>query len=258
VEPISGPVPVIGTLPAVGRVEGERTAPTANENHTFTLGDVLGAIAEGRRPIDIAFQAETTQIVEKLRDLARPGEPLIALLASAERQAGTTAASLAIAYTSALAGHRVLLVDGASATAELSSVFAPDLSQDHPCVLDNKQHLAEITWFDSRSGLGLLPIALADLRRMTPTQRRRFGVGLGRLAKDYDLVIIDGGGIDDDQAIGALTSVATIVIPVVPKGTDLNRSSGRVLGALGTGIDQMPGAIVTPAPGSMKIATDAA
>jgi Mrp family chromosome partitioning ATPase len=88
---------------------------------------------------------------------------------------------------------------------------------------------------------------LADLRRMTPTQRRRFGVGLGKLARDYDLVVVDGGSLTDDQAVAALTSVATVVVPVAPPHADLNEASSRVLGALGTGIDQMPGAVVAAA-----------
>lgn len=251
VEPISQPVPILATVPRV--YHRAATSPalqrveTAADADSFAMADVLGALADGTQPADKAFQSAAMAIVERLRDLARSGEPMVALFAAADRQSGVSAAALGAAYAAALAGHRVLLVDAASATAELSMVFAADLAQNHPCVLDNKAHLAEITWFDSRSGLGLLPIALADLRRMTPTQRRRFGIGLTKLARDYDLVVIDGGSLDQDQAVAALTSIATIVVPVVPAGVDVQVASGRVLGALGTGIDQMPGAIITPA-----------
>ena len=97
---------------------------------------------------------------------AKPGKPAIAIFLAPIANSGTSATALAVAYAGALAGDRVLLVDAASANAELSTVFAAEFADDAVVMLDNKDHLARITTRDARSGLAFLPIALADLRML--------------------------------------------------------------------------------------------
>ena len=106
----------------------------------------------------------------------------------------------------------------ASGDPTLSNQFAGDLRQDHPCVLDSKEHLAELTSRDAQSGLAFLPIALADLRTLTMNQRNRLAQGLGKLAMDYDVVLIDGGSIEDDEAIASLVPIASQVVLVAANG----------------------------------------
>ena len=81
-------------------------------------------------------------------------------------------------------------------------------------VLDNKEHLARITTHDARSGLSLLPIALADLRALKGQQRRRLATGITALAEDYDLVVIDGGALLEDEAVMSLVPATDQVILV--------------------------------------------
>ena len=49
-------------------------------------------------------------------------------------------------------------------------------------------------------------------------QRNRLAQGLGKLAMDYDVVLIDGGSIEDDEAIASLVPIASQVVLVAANG----------------------------------------
>jgi Mrp family chromosome partitioning ATPase len=63
----------------------------------------------------------------------------------------------------------------------------------------------------------VLPIALADLRRLKATQRRRLAEGLSALARSYDLVVIDAGPVLEDDAALTLLPLAGDVLVVARK-----------------------------------------
>ena len=108
------------------------------------------------------------------------------------------------------------MVDAASGNPSLSHEFSADRWQDKPCILDNKDHLAAIASREPNSGLTFLPIALADLRTLIPSQCTRLSTGLRRLAADYDVVVIDGCALDEDTAVAAIRALATSVVVVRP------------------------------------------
>jgi Mrp family chromosome partitioning ATPase len=98
--------------------------------------------------------------------------------------------------------------------ADLSSIFAHDLDPGTVVVLDNKDDLAKITTHDVRSGLSFLPIALADIRRLKTSQRRRLADGLTALSQSYDYVFIDTGPLLEDEAARTLLPTADEVLLV--------------------------------------------
>ena len=166
-----------------------------------------------------AYKTSIERMAERLRDLAPVGGTQVLLLVSETRGTATSHSALAVAYARARAGERVLLVDAASGHPALSLEFAGELQQDEPCQLDSKDHLAAITSHEAESGLTFLPIALAELRTLTPGQRRRLATGLAHLAADYDMVVIDGGGLDDDAPIALLAELTTTVVVPSHSGT---------------------------------------
>jgi polysaccharide biosynthesis transport protein len=180
----------------------------------ITIGDVLQAIASETTNGDAPFRDTVSQTLDAVLAMDDPLGRLIVLIGAEERGVGVTTVATALAYAAARRGVPTLLVDASSADPTLSQLFASDQPQTEPCVLDSKRHLQAILETDSRSGLALLPIALADLRTFSPDQHRRFMSGMTQLSGDYRLVIIDGGMVDADGALNGLADVATQVVSV--------------------------------------------
>ena len=98
-----------------------------------------------------------------------------------------------------MGGEKALLIDASSADPTLSLLFAGDLVQEQPCVLDSKEHLLALTTRDTKSGLVFLPMALADLTGLSKTQRGRLAKGIADVTRDFDIVVIDGGALPDSR-----------------------------------------------------------
>ncbi len=178
-----------------------------------SVSDLLLAMAHEKASAEPAFRQAIHRLLSRLQSGVGDGEPLTLLLGSPHRGAGTSAATLALGCAAARTGQRVLLVDAASIDAELSEVFAGELSQTEPVVLDSSEHLARIVKCDDVSGISVLPIAFADLRTLNSNQKRRLATGITSLAQAYDLVLIDGGALlDDDSALSLLPAVDRIAI----------------------------------------------
>ncbi len=178
------------------------------------FSDLMSALSNTRGSKTPGYRQAILRLLNRISSKAAQGKPAIAIFLAPSANAGTSATALAVAYAGALAGERVLLVDAASANAELSTIFAAEFKDDSVVLLDNKDHLARITTRDARSGLAFLPIALADLRVLKSNQRRRLVTGLTGLAQSYDLVVIDGGALLEDESGASLIPAADQVILV--------------------------------------------
>jgi Mrp family chromosome partitioning ATPase len=163
--------------------------------------------------------------------------------------AGNSATALAVGYAAARAGERVLLVDATSVNPELSTIFATTLKPTNVVILDSKEHLNQITTQDPSSGLAFLPIALADLRSLKTQQRRRLVAGLNGLSQSYDLVIIDAGGVLEDEAAMSLAPVADRLMIVAHAGVTTHGDIARTLEILEPMRDRITGGVLTMSPG---------
>lgn len=212
-------LPVRATLPVLQSEKSmlERTQSwfggTSDGGH---FADILQVMSDPQTPAAARYRQAILRLTSTLRP--KDGKTAIAAIISPRSGAGASSTALAIAYSAALSGERTLLVDAASANAALSEVFAGSLNAGTVVVLDSKDDLAHITTRDDRSGLSVLPIALADLRRLKATQRTRLAEGLAALAKSYDLVVIDAGPILEDDAVLTLLPLAGDVLVVAREG----------------------------------------
>ncbi|MCU0730327.1 MAG: exopolysaccharide transport family protein [Hyphomonas sp.] len=212
-------LPVRATLPVLGTAKSilERTQSwfggRIEDGH---FSDILQVMSDPQTPGAARYRQAILRLTSTLRP--KDGKTAIAAIVSPRSGAGASSTALAIAYSAALSGERTLLVDAASANAALSEVFAGSLDAGTVVVLDSKDDLARITTRDDRSGLSVLPIALADLRRLKATQRTRLAEGLAALAKSYDLVVIDAGPILEDDAVLTLLPLAGDVLVVAREG----------------------------------------
>jgi uncharacterized protein involved in exopolysaccharide biosynthesis len=227
-----------------------RLVPTGREvrggSRAPDLDDVLDALAPGGRG-RTAFEAGVRRLAGRLRDLDAGNGPRVLALASSEPGAGVTTTALAIAYSEALNGTRTLLIDAASNEPTLSEAYASDIDQSRPCVLDSKAHLDELVSREPKSGLAFLPIAMADLRTLTPTQRTRLATGIGRLAADYDLVVIDAGATGVDTSAAALAGLATQMIAVGRNASGRGPDGRAIAHALALPEHKVAGVVLTAA-----------
>lgn len=241
------PLRVVGHVPTlVRRGRGLRRRRGALVS---TLDDAMAALADDATVSDPSYKSAIKRVATRLRHLDKSEMPQIVLFVSATPRAGTTFATFSLAYTQALGGERALLIDAASSDPALSTQFAGDLRQNHPCVLDSKEHLAELTSREAQSGLTFLPIALADLRALTMNQRKRLAAGLSKLAMDYDVVLIDGGSIEDDEAIASLVPIASQVVVVAADGRRDPSRARDVVDVLQVPQERIAGVLVTMSEG---------
>jgi uncharacterized protein involved in exopolysaccharide biosynthesis/Mrp family chromosome partitioning ATPase len=200
--------------------------PTLDAAH---FSDLMSAIGDARSTRAPAYRQAVLRLLNRILAKGHAGVPTTALFMASDPGAGTSATALAVAYAAALAGEKVLLVDAASSNAELSTMFAAGLGDGEVVVLDNKDDLARIVTQDARSGLSFLPIALADLRMMKTSQRRRLATGLTALAKDYTLMIIDAGALLEDESGASLVPAAQQVLLVAKERTTSRQSIAEAM-----------------------------
>ena len=212
------------TLPPIGGagvLSGlrHRLGGRSSAQRSTALADVLETISGKSGTAGEAYRQAILRLLSAITARAAEKRPYVVALVSPETSAGVSTTALALAYTAATAGERVLLVDAASTDADLSSVFAAHIDEETVVVLDRKEDLARITTRDVASGLAFLPLALIDIRQLKAAQRRRLASGLAELAASYDWVFIDAGALLQDEAASALLPIADEHLLVARTGT---------------------------------------
>jgi polysaccharide biosynthesis transport protein len=189
--------------------------PTRLEASVF--GTIVGALSTPRGASELEYRQATMGLLNRIRGNAAGHAPHVVLLAGASEGTGTGETALALSHAATGLGDRVLLIDAASANTVLSDALAGPLPTNRAIVLDSRNDLMSITSEDARTGLMFLPIALADLRSLKSLQRVRLLRGLGEIAKDFDLVVVDGGSLVEDESANIVLPFASEVI-VIARG----------------------------------------
>jgi polysaccharide biosynthesis transport protein len=176
--------------------------------------DHLTAVEQSSERYPAGYQHGIDSLLMVLASKAEPDRAWITIVAGASPGVGSSSTALSLAYRAAKTGTRTLLIDACSADADLSYQLASALVQSRPCVLDSREHLAEITMRDERTGLALLPLAFTNLATFSPQQRRRLLAGLRGLVADYELVLIDIGDPAANSSSMFLAGLANHVLIV--------------------------------------------
>ncbi len=216
---LAGELPYVPPRGLTGRISSWIGAERPSATDPTAYGDLLMAIGDTRGRNAPDYRQGVLRLLSRLRTGVRAGRPLAIMVAGGESGIGTSSVALSLAYAAALAGDRALLVDANSVNPALSGVFGRDVSREAPIALDNKEHLARIVSRDARSGLSLLPVALADIRSLRAQQRRRLVSGLTTMAQDYDLIVYDGGALNEDESALSLVPAVDRIVLVVGAGT---------------------------------------
>lgn len=207
-------LPALKHIPAEGGA-GMALAQTAFVDHIAAVDDVSAQAYPGYREV-------IDTILDHVHLPVRTGKAAIVMLVGADARADSASTALALAYRAAVRGQRTLLIDSAAADPKLSQALATNFKQQRPCVLDSATHLAELALNDTRTGLSLLPLALADLAHFTPDQQRRLVSGLRKLSQGFELVILDAGLASENQGVAYLTAIVDRVLIVSGTATVAN------------------------------------
>lgn len=234
----------LATLPVLG---GARLGRVGREAIGFS--DVMSATTEPRGSGNAhSYRQAVLRLLSRIKASTPAKRTTVAMVVSANSSAGASSTALAVAYAAAMSGERTLLIDAASQDVALSDALAANLEHQGVLVLDNKAHLQAITRRDQRSGLVFLPIGLADLRVLKAQQRKRLASGITAMAESYDLVVIDGGALLEDESAASLFGIANSIVVVARSGVTQGEALAEVCSTLAPVADRVLGTVLNMAP----------
>ncbi|MFN8021001.1 MAG: hypothetical protein U0Q03_05670 [Acidimicrobiales bacterium] len=185
---------------------------------------------------------------------ARPGAPLVVVVAGSERSAGTTTLAAAMANRYAALGSQVLLVDADLRHPEVTSLFAPG----RPGIAALLSHTEEIDANGLRrrpnlgdpftpSGVpGLTVVGLGDKSGNAPIRRQNVQDVVDAASRHAHVVVFDGGPLLDSATTVQLAQLADAVVLTMPlKRQRLDALAGVVHQIRSTDAELLP--VGTPA-----------
>ncbi len=204
--------------PRGGKISGLPGSALRRPIELSRFGPLVRAIEAARSPEEAAYRKATLSLLSLIRNGAGGYIPHSVLVVTPHAGSGGSSLALSLAMAAGALGDRVLLVDAASTDTALAAAFAAPVPEDRAVVLDDKLDLASILTRDPVSGVAILPIGLADLRRLRTSQVTRLQKGLNALARDFDLVVFDGGAVLDDDSANVVLPCANEVLLVARAG----------------------------------------
>ena len=208
--------PMLNAWP--GPLRSSLIAGQASPIEASRFGPLLRAISCGTSREELAYRQAVLSLLSRIRTGAGGKTPNTVLVVSPLAGSGASSTALSLATAAGHLGDRVLLIDAASADWVLSDAFASPVPATRTITLDDKTDLASIITREPRTGICVLPIALADLRSLKSIQKTRLQRGIQALARDFDLVVIDGGALLEDGSGNAMLPCADDVILIARAG----------------------------------------
>lgn len=236
---------VAATLPALKARARDKTAAGGTVIERSAFGDTARALSNTAGPRELAYRQATMRLLNQIRTNSDGKTPYIVLLTSPLAGGDTSSTAFALAYASANMGNQVLLIDAASRQTMLSDALAPTLPTAKTISLENEDDLGLITTRDARTGLAFLPIGLADLPGLKMAQRTRLLRGLELAAAGYELVVIDGGAVLEDESANIVALLANEVMIVARAGETDAQSLAAASQQLERARDRISGVILT-------------
>ena len=240
--------PVVKARP--GRLWGSPKDCKTSPIEASRFAPLVRAIAGGTGRDQLAYRQVTLALLSRIRSGSGGQTPQCVLVVSALAGSGVSSTALSLACAAGKLGDRVLLIDAASANSALSDAFGALVPSDRTIMLDDKSDLASIITREPRSGIRILPIGLADLRELKTTQQTRLQRGVQALARDYDLVVIDGGALLGDDSANVMLPCANDVVLVARAGTTDALALSAAAQQLERARDRISGVVLTKSDGA--------
>lgn len=185
---------------------------------------------------------------------ARPGAPLVVVVAGSERSAGTTTLAAAMANRYAALGSQVLLVDADLRHPEVTSLFAPGrpgiaalLSHSDETDANGLRRRPNLGDPFTPSGVpGLTVVGLGDKSGNAPIRRQNVQDVVEAASRHAHVVVFDGGPLLDSATTVQLAQLADAVVLTMPlKRQRLDSLAGVVHQIRSTDAELLP--VGTPA-----------
>lgn len=233
-------LPVLGSLPLIGRRFPERIRGLAKPSDRGSLGPVSALAAGGSGVAQATAPGEAAgRLLERL--VGRPGVsadyvealhqlqvnlalsyqgrvPKAILFTSALPGDGKTLTALNFALTAATQGAKVLLVDADTRCGKVHEVLGCPAGAGLGEVISGRLSPEAATWqikLNAAASLAFLPAGTAPLRGVTLDRLRRT---VAAISPAYDLVVIDGPPVNAVAETTLLAAAADGVLMVVRSG----------------------------------------
>ncbi len=238
----------LGTVPnivprrfaALRALLGRRSAGAAEQGSYYRLYQELARVGS---PYATAVMGVVRNLVKTKN--AEQGQTV--MLVSSQPHEGSSSIAWSAAISAALQKRKVLLVDGDGGKGDLSVTLAPENGGALRDVLSGKADLADLVVEDKALGLSFLPLVSGD-RKHQAINWGEYQTMLARLpeiARNYDLVLVDGGAILNSGLAHMLVDVVDQVALVVRTGETSRKTVLEALRALDVPARKMAGVIVS-------------
>jgi len=206
--------------------------------HAMSGSDYIGAGA---------FRQAVLRLLARLRAGAKPGRPHVVMLAAPTRGTGNTTLAIALAEGAALAGQHVLLIDATVADPAMRRQIR---SQDveHAVAKLDRDTVGALLEHDDPASFATLPLAGSGLIRPEINERRRLVAALNGLVQDFDLILIDAGGILEDEAAASLAPLADQIWYIARHAVAQPHAMAAIGDLLVPVRERVVGAVMTMAP----------
>jgi uncharacterized protein involved in exopolysaccharide biosynthesis len=216
--------------------------------------NMLSGSVRGRRQdagVDTT-QRPTSQIaaMRRLSDAlfeSRPQRGRSLLMASATPGEGRTTIALNFALTSAAAGWRVLLIDADIERGMLSKTLEADGNAGLFDLIEGRAAPLSILLSDTETGLNFLPLGNATLPGSRNPKPQDIAQKLNEMANQFDLVVIDGGSVLEDEYVQPFAEFVDDIIFVVRSGGPKREEVLAAIEALRINARKVRGTVLTGA-----------
>jgi succinoglycan biosynthesis transport protein ExoP len=194
--------PVVGVIPFLGAGKDRRRSPYDRLVHTV-VDAPLSQFSEAVRAVRIQLQRS---------NLDRT--PQVVLITSSLPGEGKSAIARLLAASSAMSGHKTVLVDCDLHHRQISTI----VGQEQPGlveVLTGKAKIEEVTIKDLETGTAIIPAGSISGNPADLLISRRMHEVIGRLRDNYDFIVIDTSpllAVVDALALAAMVDKILVIV----------------------------------------------
>ncbi|MDI1295511.1 MAG: polysaccharide biosynthesis tyrosine autokinase [bacterium] len=239
-------LPVLASIPDLSTVRNaDFSGGTASDIANYLVANDGSVFNESFRSIRTALKVGQSGQIAK-----------VVMITSAMPDEGKTTTSICLARSSAMAGHKTLLIDADvrrhTSTRMLTSSPRAGLID----VLQGKAKLEDALLLDKASGAFILPQVPGTVPAYDIVQSVEMAALLKTMSEQFDLIVLDTApvlAVAESRAIGAMADASILVVRWRKTRVanaraaidQLNRAGARVTGVIMTQIDVRAAAILS-------------
>lgn len=233
----------LGALPHLDRQGGFLRRLFSSGETSFA--DMMMVIAATDRDRPAEYTAAALGIVQRLQAGHTGRRARRFIIQSPRTGDGASSVALSLAMAAAIAGERVLLVDGDFEDPSLTATLGGRSAERAADYVTGIKRLETLVTEDRSTGLSFLPLAALNLGGLRFGELRRMRSYLTRVFNRYDLVFIDAGALLDRAQSVPLADLADQAVVVSAIGATTRDDMVEALRKLALPADRIAGSVIT-------------